>query len=199
MNSRALGLLATILVFALVASADPINTITVGPGSTVVDGASASFSLPSVTGSLQEWVVSDTTNPFNPGDLDFIFQLTDSSGSLQTFAMTSCCLGVGYVGGITTGYGFGTETPTSFGTIVNGLEGTYGPEFTFSPGMTVGTSVDLILQTGTSLFHSALLDINGKPEFIGVIGPLPEPKSIGLVVGGFFALGLLLMRRFRTQ
>jgi hypothetical protein len=199
--NRALGLLATIFVFALIASGDPINTITVGPGSTVVDGTpfSVAFSLPSVSGSLVEWVVSDTTN--GPGDLDFIFQVTVSSGSLKSFAMTSCC-GAGFAGGITTGYGSpGTETPSSFGTIVSGLDETSGPEFTFGSGMTVGTSVDLILQSSTGLDHTALLNINGTPdpEVITVLGPLPEPKSIGLVLGGCFALGLFLMRQFRTQ
>jgi hypothetical protein len=201
MNYRALILLAAIFVSALIASASPINTITVGPGSSVIDGTSVSFALPSVSGSLKEWVVSDTTNPFLAGDLDFIFQVTESSGSLQTIAITSCCFGIGFDGGITTGYGSsGTETPTSLSTtLVEGLNATSGPEFTFGSGMTVGTSVDLILQTAAGEDHNALLNINGVAEDIEVLGPLPEPRSEVLPLGCIFVVALLVTKRFHVR
>lgn len=199
MNSRALGLLVAIFVLALTASADPISTITVGPDSTVIDSDSHRFTSPSFSGSLEEWVVSDTTNPFYPGALDFIFQVTDFSGSIQTVSIKSCCFYLGFDGGITTGYGSGTETPSSFSAaLVGGLDGTSGPVFTFGSGMTVGTSVDLILQTGVSYDHPGFLYINGLTEGFAY-GPLPEPRSIGLVLGVFFGLGLLLTRRFRHR
>jgi hypothetical protein len=199
MNSRALGLLVAIFVFALIASADPVNVITVGPGSTLIGFAtiSSTFTLPSVSGVMNEWVVSDTTNPYYSSALDFIFQVTDSTGSLQEFAMTSCCFDL-FNAGITSGYGVaGTETPSSI-IGVTGLDGTSGPGFIFGSGMTVGTSVDLIIQTDTSYLDTAFFQVDGVTKGFAW-GPLPEPKYIGLVLGGFFALGLLLMRQFRTQ
>jgi hypothetical protein len=43
--------------------------------------------------------------------------------------------------------------------------------------------VDLILQTDAIYSKSALIDINGKQEGIGVIGPLPEPRFTVLKSG----------------
>ncbi len=213
MNSRVLVLLAASFVFALIASASSINTITVGPGSTVVAGGNTvyggyilPFASPSASGSLEEWVVSDTTNPFGSGALDFIFQLTVSSGSLQTFDTTSCCLfpsggPILFDGGITTGYGSpGTETPTSFSTtLVEGLDDTWGPVFTFGSGITTGTSVDLILQTSTGYLHSAFVQINGVTQDYTVYGPLPEPRSAVFLLGCIFAVGLLVNRRLHAK
>ena len=63
--------------------------ITVGPGSSVVDTATVSFATPEFSGSVEEWAVSDTTNPFSPGRLDVIYQVTDLSGSIQTFGISA--------------------------------------------------------------------------------------------------------------
>jgi hypothetical protein len=194
MNSRAFGFLVATFVFALIAGADPISVITVGPGSTIIDDSGIHpVATSSYSGAIEEWVVSDTTNPLDPGGLDFIFQVTDFSGSIKSFGMTSCCFTV-FNAGITSGYGSGTETPSSIGASGPGTL----PEFIFGSGMSVGTSVDLIDQTNTGYYKSAYFQINGVTEG-GAVGPLPEPKAIGLVLGGFFGLGLLLTHRFRTK
>jgi hypothetical protein len=176
--------------------ASPVNTITVGAGSENDGGPTIPFATKSFSGSLEEWVVADTTNPFGAGDLDFIFQVTDISGSIKTVSTFNCCYGTEgetFFAGMTTGFGSGTEAPTS---LFDGFD------FNFGPGMTVGTSVDLIMQTDEDQTHSALFFITGangkKVEFEG-IGPLPEPRSVALLLGCLFAVALVVRRRFRVS
>jgi hypothetical protein len=198
-----LGLLGSVLVFASLANATlltPGNTvapsaIVVGAGSTTeVSLGPTAFSAATFAGTVSEWVVSDTST----GDLDFIYQVTETSATsgIATMSVTNYSNTTNNVG-TTTGYGAaGTINPTTISETATGG----AINFNFGASMPLGTTVDLIVQTNaTSYAGGGINFIDGSVASVSGYGPAPEPGSVGLLLGGLFGLGLFVTRRFRVQ
>ena len=205
----ALGLLGSVFVFASLANATlltpggaPVapSAITVGGGSTtdVTLGSTPFTSLPpSFAGSVNEWVVSDTSTG---GELDFIYQVTETGnggGGIQNMSVTNFSSTINNAG-YTTGYGIAPTLPATDVSVVSQTGGAV--TFNFGAGLPLGTTVDLIVQTNATQYPAGAINFNdGGIASVTGYGPTPEPGSVGLLLGGLFGLGLFVTRRFRVQ
>lgn len=172
----------------------------------------------SFTASLDSAVYSDPSNTFCAGCLDFVYQISNSAGSMDSIGRVTVSnfadpstweVDAGYSTGGEPGGG-GIAFPT--GTWAPGLVDRNTPDtigFLFSDVATPipagGTSVVLVIETNATTFQpgtASALD-GGTANFAAFepaspSSPTPEPSSILMLVTG---LGTLLAgaRRFRSN
>ena len=188
-----LGLLGAVFVFVFASLA---NATTLGSIDTTISGTFTS-STGSFTGTYEEWVVTDSST----GDLDFVYQLTDSSSSTGAFDQVS----VSDFGNTVTstedfasGYGsVGTVAPS----LIGGTGGTVDFNFDSSGNVNPGqTTYDLVVLTDATNYASGSIFIqDGGNTTVAGFASTPEPGSVGLLLGGLLGLGLLVTRKLRAQ
>jgi hypothetical protein len=201
----ALGLLATVFLFAPLGNATVLapGQFTSSPVATTVAGTldttvTSPYSVGPDTGSITEWVVTDATTH----DLDFIYQV-DVTGGLTSQLSVNDYASLPNVDAY-------YQTTKLFGTL--GAAGTAAPtqianqaggsiDFSFGGGISSGYSDLLVVETtATSYTAGEVFAEDGfNAPVPGLLGPTPEPSSVGLLLGGLFGLGLLVTRRFRAQ
>jgi hypothetical protein len=157
------------------------------------------------TGKLREEVVVDTGTGF----LDFIYQVLstggpDNIGKITTINYANVTINAGtcptcadLIGGV----GVTDMDPVNIGR--SGSPGSivafnYGdPNGTLAPNDE--TSV-LVLKTNSTTFAvGSTSSIDGATANIQTFDPTPEPKSAGLLLGGLFAVGLVVARKFQFR
>jgi hypothetical protein len=215
----AFGLLVSTFLFASLANATLLtpggsvgtSTITCVGCTLVTDLTSPySFGAGTDTGSVTEWVVSgDTTNPF--GGLDFIYQISVTAGDARTLTFSN------YAAVGTTNVG--DNTGGSCAVCAGAAAGTLAPDLASSNGLggisfgsakfNTGSSSNLLPGVTSYLMYIQTSAKAYVPGSIGILdtvagntaglGPVPEPGSVGLLLGGLFGLGLFVTRRFRAQ
>jgi hypothetical protein len=213
----ALGLLVAIFAFASLANATlltpggsaALSGVTVGAGSTLEASVTDPYNVGTGgnqdVGSVTEWVVADSTNPFGAGDLDFIYQVTSltvgdaSKLTLSNYSSLTTFVGdgVGATCAVCTGDVAGTVAPS--GSVIN--NGAGGVSFNYptviSPG---GSSYLMYIQTSASAYVAGnIAVIDNTTANLSGFAAAPEPGSVGLLLGGLFGLGLFVTRRFRAQ
>jgi hypothetical protein len=208
----ALGLLATVFVFASLANATLLapngstgalgSTLNPVTGPVLVSVVNEAYNLGGGdTGTVSEWVVADANNTFGAGDLDFIYQVTVTGP--PTVSDIGRLTGSSYGSQTTDVYdgGWAGTVPGTVAPINATNTGTGGVAFNFSPTIKGGsTSYQLIVETSVTGYVAGsigLLDTNGGT--VAGYAPSPEPGSVGLLLGGLFGLGLFVTRRFRVQ
>lgn len=216
----ALGLLATVFIFASFASATSLtpggtvspSVITPTGTLTLVTSITDTFSYgtsPTDTGTVTEWVVSGDTS--GPGGLDFIYQVNETTGDTRSINMGSfgsLTTDVGdSVGGscsVCTGAAAGNLAPDSAGNNGSGGISFGGSKFNVGSGANVlsGQSSYLLwIQTSATGYINGYIGLadSGVSGNLAGLAPSPEPGSVGLLLGGLFGLGLFVTRRFRAQ
>ena len=181
--------------------------------SPIADTGPLAFTANSGTfsGTLEEWVVQD----LNTGDLDFLYQVVNSSGSADAIEHMSV---TGY-SGYTTDVGF-CSNPGGGGAFPCGNplggSGTLAPSFiVHSSGSVVDFSFltagiapgvqtyDLVIKTNAEYYGSGTANlIDGGVTSLTTYAPTtatPEPATTGLFLGGVFGVGLFVARKFRVQ
>src|SRR5271165_6699863 len=220
-----LGLLATAILFAPVGNATMLAPgATTGPptqdfSSAIFAGATDAMLGPiavtsnpvgSFTGSLEQWVLTDSVT----GGLDFIYQVsyatTSSDGllMLSTTNFTGFTTDVGYcsnAGGafpctdILAGAPAGSVAPSTIDRSVAG--NVVGFNFAGAGVAPGAKSYDLVIKTNATSFgligNTQVID--GGVFTTPTYAPTPEPGSVGLLLGGLFGAGLFVTRKFRAQ
>jgi hypothetical protein len=152
------------------------------------------FSVSTLSGTVTEWVVTDS----GTGDLDFIYQLAETTGTSEQVSVQNFSSVTTDVGYLTSGYGAaGTLAPGSITNVPGGVI-----DFNFDPaGVGPGkTTYDLVVKTNATSYIPGMIEIqDGSQAFVVGYGPTPEPGSVGLLLGGLFGLGLIATRKFRAQ
>jgi hypothetical protein len=177
---------------------------------------------PAVTPTFSGTVLSDVFIDGITGGLDFYYQYTGTATTPDavervTAASFSSADGVfADPFGVGVGVDIGTRNDTAgipillasgflpgttnSSTVTRGSGGSV-VGFNFSPGITVpGNSFVLIVRTHAPSFgigNGAVIDSNSAN--VAVWSPTPEPAFTGLMLGGLFAVGLFLTRRFRVS
>lgn len=217
MKFRQLALL-TCLVFSGVAEG---SVITPGPGASPPDifsfsgltllASSNSGSVVAVGGkytfTLEAAVYSDPGNTFGAGDLDFVYQVSNSASSVDSIGRVTAIDFTGFLTDV--GY---TATGSS---LPGGLfvDGTVAPElvdrvsadvvgFSFNAPLTVligpgQTSTVLIIETNATNFTAGNVNlIDGSVSQVSAFQPttVPEPTSFTLLGLG---IGLTILAGFR--
>jgi hypothetical protein len=158
------------------------------------------FGSPISTGTVEEIVVADSLNPFGAGDLTFIYQVTNVTGDVGRLTGSS------YAGWLTDVSVFTPHPPFI-------VTGSFSPStidrspgagdvvgFNFSPKLMADTSLALLIRTNATIFSAGSIGvIDGGGTTLAGFAPAPEPAFEGLLLGGLFAVGLFLTRRFQAK
>lgn len=193
---------ATVLAPGASGLPDIINVPAFGSGSTLVAYRTGTFSDGTISGTYEEAVVSDTTNPYGSGDFDFEIAINPNTGTDAVGRVTE----TGYAG-FSTDVGYdslfcgiefcGSSTlvaPTAVDRSLSG--GTIG--FTFASGalapgdssyiLEIATNATSYTSSGTAHF------IDGGDAAIADFAPsVPEPTTLSLM--GMGLLSLLGLRK----
>ena len=143
------------------------------------------------------------------GTLDFLYQATPIDGDLGQ--LTAKLFGAS-LGSIDMGYATTAATFVNAGVGNGFVDGSVAPvadawpsstpDFSFTgAGVPVGTTSDIVVirtdattySTGTVLFQ------DGGQSSGTAWQPAPEPAEAGVLLGGLFAAGLFVARKFRVQ
>lgn len=183
------------------------------PGATVVPGIfpyagpvladtgkmAYSFGSPLSSGTVEELVVADGLNPFGAGDLSFIYQVDVAGGDVGRLTgsdfkgwLTDVAVSPGILPLDPGAFIPSTADRTADGSVVG---------FNFATHLVTGQeSLALIIRTNATLFGAGSIGVidGGGTTLVG-FAPSPEPAFAGLMLGGLFAAGLFLTRRFRAS
>lgn len=213
-----LGLLAVpalALVFSGTSRADMLAPGTFGApdvftlsGPTVFASTLDPFSNANETGTVEAAVISDPNNVFGAGNLDFIFQINNSSASIDGLErlvatdFTGYKTDVGYAtnGSLLSSFGFsnGAIAPVTVDRpFANEVGFQFGPVNTVAPGT---SSELLVIETNSDLFQPGTVAIidglsTNLSGFAPAGDPTPEP-SMTLLVGAGLAAVVALRKRF---
>ena len=215
----ALGLLATAFVFVPSGNATlippntatlPITGVTVPGGGAVVasilnDTISTTAAGDTLTVTYSEWVYQEAG-----GSLDFIIQANNDAGVSNDIIDRVTSGSFQGNGAITTDLGFNSAAPVLGSPIVGGLDPTTGDRS--ANGATVGFDFGasevapggktdyLIIKTNATKWVPGTVSFQDGVTVTGAgFGVVPEPGSVGLLLGGLFGVGLFVTRRFRVQ
>jgi hypothetical protein len=206
------GVLATCALWSLAPSAALPNVLSSGDTGVAPDAfaapptftiltfvSQAAFSNvePDLVVNLFEGVISDPSNVFGAGDLDFIIvvsNLPDGFNSVERVTTSSFA-------GFKTDVGYFAGFPGTPPTTVDRLKAaTIG--FNFLGGIAPGpdsASAQLAIETNATRFTSGFLSAfnTGSATIIGFAPSVPEPSTWAMLLLGFAGLGFAGHRRTR--
>jgi len=175
---------------------------TVAPDPANVNGAILAttgwvpFSFAATTGQVEELVVSNSTSPFGPGELAFVYQVQISSGTFEHLTGFDFA---GYLTDVGSGCEVGDALlPCAGSTLPTNINRTGDGStisFNFSPELVGGMwSYALIINANTFLYKTGSIGlIDGGGATVTGYEPTPEPAICSLL--GVGLLGLLGLRK----
>ncbi len=166
--------------------------------------SSGTVSTATYTYSATAEVLSDPSNTFCAGCLDFVYQVTDESGSTDAIARITAISFTGFetdVGFSTTTVGGLTLGSVAPSTVDRSSGGdTIGFNLSLLPG---DTSNILVIETNaTSYASGAMNTIDGSVSSASAFEPVsatPLPGALPLFAAGISVIGLLARRRKRNN
>jgi len=193
---------ATLLTPGSSGLAENFGTVGVNGSGSVLATSIGSFSSANFTGNFSSVVVTDATNPFCSGCLDFVYQISvgaapdgNSSGAIARITGFS-------FDGFSTDAGSATMAPPDLNS-AGGIAPTT-VDRSISPGDTIGFnfaadtlvpgtfSYILVIRTDAVAFGSGTLNIDGLAT-VAAFEPVavPEPTSLVLLCTALFGFGLI--------
>jgi hypothetical protein len=140
------------------------------------------------------------------GGLDFVYEYIVSTGDIGSLSPATFSGFTTDVGAITTFVGgeaaqFSPFTDGGIGpTTTSRVSGAGSAiDFHWSPANTTKTAILIVKTNATTFQTSAVGIIEGVPTSAPGYTPAPEPAQAGLLLGGIFAAGLFVARKFRVQ
>jgi hypothetical protein len=178
-----------------------------GYGAILANTGVQAFNFAGDTGSVQQIVTTDPVTGF----LDFLTEVNVTGGELEHVTVANFSgAGFGSVSYPDVGYdtiacltGIGCAAPgpnVIAPTTVNTLNNV-AISFNFAAGVMPGQESELlVVKTDARTFGAGTIGlIDGGGATLGGYAPSPEPSQVGLLLGGLFAAGLFLTRRFQTR
>jgi hypothetical protein len=163
-------------------AAPPTFTILTSTTQGIVSSAQSDFS-----GNLFEAVISDPTNVFGPGDLDFIIVVSNEPGSFNSIQRVTTSSFAGFKTDVGYFAGFPGIPPSTVDRLTAAAIG-----FKFFGGIAPGSdSAQLAIETNATRFTSGFLSAfnNGSATITGFAPSVPEPSTWAMMLIGFAGLG----------
>jgi len=174
---------------------------------TLLELVSDPFSNANESGTVLAAVISDPTNPFGAGNLDFVYQIDNNTGSLDGLerlvatTFTGYATNVGYATNgavLSNGFVDGTIAPGGADRpFANEVRFNFGTPNTVAPGT---SSELLVIKTNSTMFTTGSVAIidglsTNLSGFSPSGDPTPEP-SMTLFVGAGLAAVVALRKKF---
>jgi hypothetical protein len=174
---------------------------------------SAPYTAPTIQGTMNEWVYTDSGSGLCAGCLDFILQVSSSASSsdgiehitLGQFPVSGASLVAGYDTGTVPVGGTSNSGGTNYLNVSESATGTvnFGFGNTLSTELMPGhTSYLLAIETNLKFLSGGFYSVQDNTSVYTpayVASGVPEPMSLGLLGGGLAALGLMRWRKARKS
>jgi hypothetical protein len=209
-TTRLAGALATCALWSLAPSAALANVLSSGDTGIAPDtfAAPPTFTIltfttqgivssvqPDFSGNLFEGVISDPTNVFGAGDLDFIIVVDNEPGSIHSIERVTTSSFAGFKTDVGYSAGFPGIPPTTVDRLTAATIG-----FNFSGGIAPGSdSAQIAIETNATRFTSGFLSAfnTGSATITGFAPSVPEPSTWAMLLVGFAGLGYAGYRQAR--
>ena len=172
------------------------DTFTAPPAFTILTFTTQGFNAPpDFSGNLFEAVVSDPTNVFGAGDLDFIIVVDNEPGSIHSIERVTTSSFAGFKTDVGYSAGFPGIPPTTVDRLTAATIG-----FNFSGGIAPGSdSAQIAIETNATRFTSGFLSAfnTGSATITGFAPSVPEPSTWAMLLVGFAGLGYAGYRQAR--
>jgi hypothetical protein len=199
-----LFLVTNATAIVLVPGSGPVapSLLSVGAGATleasIVDAPFVSLlGASDFSGTYSAWVFKDPTNTFAPGDLTFVYETSNNSGSSEDINRITVSNFTGFMTNVGFGNTAGTLAPNTVDRTSSGPIG-----FSFFDGIVPGeTSNLMIVETNARLLTSGHISmINNGVSLNDAFQPaIPEPSTWAMVLMGFMAVAFSTLMRRRLR
>ena len=206
-------LLAASAAFAMVAAAPAAHAIVLDPGTSgspdllslgagstlVANTGSLAFSNIAFSGTIDEWVYQDKTNPFGSGDLTWVIQVANSTSSTDAIGRVTAGNFAGFMTDV--GDNGGANAPDLVDRDTPGH--TIGFSWAETGGLLVGDTSDFLLidTNATRFIPGTLAVIDSETSDLAGYQPsaVPEPANWAMMLIGFAGLGVAGYRGSRKS